>query len=58
MSHPSVNRGYFRLRRPQSMTMKALLRLAFASLTALMLALAGIAVNSMNDASNQASRYT
>ncbi|MEQ6349498.1 hypothetical protein [Ralstonia pseudosolanacearum] len=38
--------------------MKALLRLAFASLTALMLALAGIAVNSMNDASNQASRYT
>ncbi|MDD7788000.1 hypothetical protein ACQZ32_05400 [Ralstonia pseudosolanacearum] len=40
------------------MTVKALLRLAFASLTALMLALAGIAVNSMNDASNQASRYT
>ncbi len=42
---------------PRSMTVKALLWLAFASLTVLMLALAGIAVNSMSEAGNQASRY-
>ncbi|MHA6891664.1 methyl-accepting chemotaxis protein [Ralstonia pseudosolanacearum] len=41
----------------RSMTVKALLWLAFASLTVLMLALAGIAVNSMSEAGNQASRY-
>ena len=38
-------------------TVKTRLSLAFASLTILLLVLTGIAVNSMNEASNQASRY-